>query len=251
MLKVMTSPLEQFLVLPLPFPFFSLTNQTITLFLVLIFFIVFYNSLLTSNGTSLLMVPTRAQLVFEHVFILILNLVAENISHKRAPLFFPFILFLFLFNLSLNLIGLIPYSFAVTSQCVTALFLSTSIFLGVNLIGIRKHGIKMFSLFLPSGTSVLLAFILVPVEFLSYVSKPFSMATRLFCNVMAGHILVKVLVGFSWSLMGCSGLIACLYVLPLIALVLILILELGISIIQSFIFSLLVCIYINDVLNLH
>jgi ATP synthase subunit 6 len=109
----------------------------------------------------------------------------------------------------------------------------------------------MFSLFLPSGTSVLLAFILVPVEFLSYVSKPFSMATRLFCNVMAGHILVKVLVGFSWSLMGCSGLIACLYVLPLIALVLILILELGISIIQSFIFSLLVCIYINDALNLH
>jgi ATP synthase subunit 6 len=246
---MINTPLEQFLVLPLPFGFFSLTNQAITLFLVFLFFILFYTSLM-SKESSLLIIPTRAQLVFEYIFIVILNLVAENILHKRAPLFFPLILFLFLFNLSLNLIGLIPYSFAVTSQCVTTLFLSTSIFLGINVIGFRKHGLKMFSLFLPSGTSVFLAFILVPVEFLSYLSKPFSMATRLFCNVMAGHILVKVLVGFSWSLMNCLGFVSFFYILPLIALILILFLELGISIIQSFIFSLLVCIHINDILNL-
>jgi F-type H+-transporting ATPase subunit a len=201
MTKVFTSPLEQFLVLPLPFPFFSLTNQTITLFLVLGFFILFYSSLI-NNSKSLLIVPTRAQLIFEYIFIIILNLVVENISHKKASLFFPLVLFLFLFNLSLNLIGLIPYSFAVTSQCVTTLFLSTSVFLGINLIGIRKHGIKMFSLFLPAGTSVLLAFILVPVELLSYISKPFSLATRLFCNVMVGHILVKA---FSWIFVEING----------------------------------------------
>jgi ATP synthase subunit 6 len=250
MIYAINSPLEQFLILPFPIPFVSLTNQTITLFLVLVFFTLFYISLINEKK-SLLIVPTRAQLVFEHIFTIILNLVAENILHKKAPAFFPLVLFLFLFNLSLNLIGLVPYSFAVTSHCVTTLFLSTSIFLGINLIGIRKHRLKIFSLFLPAGTSVLLAFILVPVEFLSYISKPFSMATRLFCNVMAGHILVKVLVGFSWSLMGCSGFIASLSILPLIALILILILELGISIIQSFIFSLLICIHINDILNLH
>jgi ATP synthase subunit 6 len=250
MICAITSPLEQFLILPLPIPFVSLTNQTITLFLVLAFFILLYISLVNEKK-SLLIVPTRAQLVLEHIFTIILNLVAENILHKKASAFFPLVLFLFLFNLSLNLIGLVPYSFAVTSHCVTTLFLSTSIFLGINLIGIRKHRLKIFSLFLPAGTSVLLAFILVPVEFLSYISKPFSMATRLFCNVMAGHILVKVLVGFSWSLTSCSGFIASLSILPLIALILILILELGISIIQSFIFSLLICIYINDILNLH
>jgi ATP synthase subunit 6 len=251
-MKIVYSPLEQFLILPFPFPFpfLSLTNQTITLFLILAFFIVFYKVLVTSEK-SLLIVPTRAQLIFEHVFTTILNLVAENILHKKAPLFFPLILFLFLFNLSLNLIGLIPYSFAVTSHCTTTLFLSMSVFLGINVIGMKTHKLKMFSLFLPAGTSVLLAIILVPVEFISYIAKPFSMATRLFCNVMAGHILVKVLVGFSWSLMGFSGVFSLLYLLPLVALILILILELGISIIQSFIFSLLVCIYINDILNLH
>jgi F-type H+-transporting ATPase subunit a len=103
--------------------------------------------------------------------------------------------------LSLNLIGLVPYSFTLTSHLIVTLSLSIGIFIGINIICVRTHGMHFFSLFLPSGTSVVLAFLLVPIELISYIFKPISLEVRLFTNLMAGHTLLKVIVDFSWSML--------------------------------------------------
>jgi ATP synthase subunit 6 len=106
-------------------------------------------------------------------------------------------------------------------------------------------------LFLPAGTSLGLAFLLVPVELISYFFKPLSLAIRLFCNMMAGHTLLKVFAGFAWSLSSGSGIVMLLQIIPLLILVPLYGLELGVALIQAFVFSLLTCIYLNDAVNLH
>jgi ATP synthase subunit 6 len=169
-----------------------------------------------------------------------------------AKSFFPYIFTLFCFILISNVIGLVPYTFTVTSHIITTLALSLTIFLGMNIICVRIHGIKFFTLFLPSGTSLYLALLLVPVELLSYISKPISLAVRLFCNMVAGHILLKVLAGFAWSLTTSSSSVLFLFqYFPLLVLVPLFGLEFGVAVIQAFVFSLLICIYLNDILNLH
>ena len=111
--------------------------------------------------------------------------------------------------------------------------------------------LKFFSLFLPAGTSFFLAFLLVPVEFISYVFKPISLAVRLFCNMMAGHTLLKVFAGFAWNLISLSGGSYFLYIIPIFILIPLFFLELGVALIQAYVFSLLTCIYLNDAINLH
>jgi len=151
----------------------------------------------------------------------------------------------------MNLIGLIPYSFTVTSHFIVTLSLSLSIFIGMNIISVKTHGLNFFSLFFPAGTSILLGFLLVPVELISYIFKPLSLAIRLFCNMMAGHTLLKVFAGFSFSLMSCTGVLFLLQYVPLLILIPLFGLELFVALIQAFVFSLLTCIYLNDALNLH
>jgi len=109
----------------------------------------------------------------------------------------------------------------------------------------------MMSLFIPSNTSFGLALLLVPIELLSYVFKPISLGVRLFANLMAGHTLLKVIVGFSWSMLLLEDALAVLHVLPLLILVLLMGLELGVALIQAYVFTILTCIYLNDALNLH
>lgn len=182
---------------------------------------------------------------------MILTLVHENIKDKKSQFFFPLVFSIFLLLLSLNLIGLIPYSFTLTSHLIVTLSLSLSIFIGINIICVKKHGINFFSLFLPSGTSVVLAFLLVPIELLSYIFKPISLSIRLFANMMAGHTLLKVIAGFAFALMSKVGFLFFLHYIPILILIPLFALEFAVALIQSFVFSILICIYINDVLNLH
>jgi ATP synthase subunit 6 len=109
----------------------------------------------------------------------------------------------------------------------------------------------MFSLFLPPGTSIVLAFLLVPIEFISYIFKPISMSIRLFANMMAGHTLLKVIAGFAFSLVTASGIFFFVHIVPLVILVPLFVLELGVALIQSFVVSVLIAIYLNDAINLH
>jgi len=248
------SPLEQFQIVPI-FPFFfgifdfSITNETVILFLLLFFFIVFVLSL--SRNSSFSVVPGRWQSMLEIIYITILSLVNDNIRSEKSQKFFPLVFFLFFFVMSLNLIGLVPYSFTLTSHLVVTVVLSFSVFIGINIVCVRLHGLNMFSLFLPSGTPIQLALLLVPIELISYVFKPVSLSIRLFANMMAGHALLKVIAGFAYSLMSSAGLFFLMHYIPLLILIPLFGLELGVALIQAFVFSTLICIYLNDSINLH
>lgn len=250
------SPLEQFEIYPIFFlknNFYdvSITNQTMFLFLFLLFFLLFIKSSVKSNDKTLYVVPTRLQLIVEFFYSLILTMVVDNISSKTAQKFFPLVFTLFFFIASLNLIGLVPYSFTVTSHFAVTLSLSLSVFIGINIISVLKHKLSFFSLFLPSGTPLAMAFLLVPIEFFLYFFKPFSLAIRLFSNLMAGHTLLKIFAGFAWSLMSFTGVLFFFHYIPLLSLIPLFGLEFGVALIQAFVFSLLTCIYINDAINLH
>jgi len=250
------SPLEQFEILPIfSFSFgvldFSITNQTVILSLILFFIFTLFFTLVKETDSSLYIVPHRWQSVIEFIYLMILSMVNDNIGGKKNQYFLPLIFTIFFFVASMNLIGLVPYSFTVTSHFIVTLSLSLSIFLGMNIICVKTHKLEFFSLFLPAGTSVALAFLLVPVELISYIFKPLSLAIRLFCNMMAGHTLLKVFAGFAWSLMSFTGVLFFMHYLPLLILIPLFGLELGVALIQAFVFSLLTCIYLNDALNLH
>jgi len=250
------SPLEQFEILPLlpitiSFLDFSITNQTIMLALIVFFLVSAFFIVVKQSNSSLFIVPHRFQIVLELLYSMILGIVVDNISGKKAQLFFPLIFTIFFFISSMNLIGLIPYSYTVTSHFIVTFSISFFIFIGMNIICVKTHKLEFFSLFLPSGTSVLLAFLLVPVELISYIFKPLSLAIRLFCNMMAGHTLLKVFAGFAWSLSGTTGILFLMHYVPLLILIPLFGLELGVALIQAFVFSLLTCIYLNDALNLH
>lgn len=247
------SPLEQFEILPLFnfFGLFTLTNQFLALAIIIFCLFTFFFSLLKNSTQTLFIKPNRWQSVLEIIYLLVLNMVMENISGNNKHEFFPLIFTIFIFIASMNLLGLIPYSFTVTSHFIVTLGLSLSVFIGINIISIRKHKLHFFAIFLPAGTSILLGLLLVPVELISYIFKPLSLAIRLFCNMMAGHTLLKVFAGFAWSLMSLNGIFFFLQIIPLAILVPLYCLELAVALIQAYVFSLLTCIYINDALNLH
>lgn len=267
-----TTPLEQFQVVPIlkiNLGFFELviTNATVMtimgvigvavlLYCIGTFFrrvnlIIDSRNDLTLTNFCFYIVPTRFQGVIEILQKFILSLIGDNIKNKDAQYYFPIVFFLFLYISLLNLIGLVPYSFTLTSQLIVTLTLSVSVFIGINIVSFRKHGVRAFAMFLPANTPFVLGLLLVPVELISYIFKPISLAIRLFANMMAGHTLLKVIAGFAFTLMGYSGILFLMHSIPLVVLFLILGLELGIALIQSFVFSLLICIYLNDALNLH
>ena len=146
---------------------------------------------------------------------------------------------------------MVPYSFTVTSHLIITFTLSFSIFIGINIICINIYKSEMLSLFIPSNTSFGLALLLVPIEFVSYIFKPISLGVRLFANLMAGHTLLKVIVGFAWSMLLLENFLSFFHLVPLLILVILMGLELGVAIIQAYVFTILTCIYLNDSINLH
>lgn len=239
---------------------FSITNLALVNILVLVFFILlvyFFSSNPvfnfwgeTNNPVSFFFISNAWQTLIETLYEVSSQLLFDNIN-KDGEKYFPVISVIFTFVLFSNLIGLIPYSFTATSHLIVTFTLSFSIFIGINLICIQKHKFHMMSLFIPSNTSFGLALLLVPIELLSYIFKPISLGVRLFANLMAGHTLLKVIVGFSWSMLLLEDFLAILHILPLLILVLLMGLELGVALIQAYVFTILTCIYLNDAINLH
>ena len=246
------SPLEHFQVYPLISIYFlnydySITNETIILSLFLVLIFIYFLSFFKTSKNSFYMVPnSRWQVLNELLFLGILSVISENIKHKLGQKFFPLIFFIFILIFGLNIVGLVPFSFALTGHLIVTMFVSLSVFFAINIVGFRIHGLKMFSLFLPSGTCSPLYFLIVVIEFISYFFRPISLFIRLFANVMAGHVLIKVILGFVYVLMGVGGFLSILHYIPLLILLPLFVLELFVVVIQ-----LLVCIYINDCLNLH
>ena len=253
------TPLEQFQIILLfsikLFCFdFSITNLALVNLLVLaIFSIIVFCFSSDSNylkETSFFFIPNTWQVLIETLYEVSSQLLFDNIN-KDGEKYFPFVSVIFTFVLFSNLIGLIPYSFTTTSHLIITFTLSLSIFIGINIICVQRHQFHMFSLFIPANTSFGLALLLVPIELLSYVFKPISLGVRLFANLMAGHTLLKVIVGFSWSMLLLEDFLAVFHILPLLILVLLMGLELGVALIQAYVFTILTCIYLNDAINLH
>jgi ATP synthase subunit 6 len=250
------SPLEQFEILPLFSLYFggldfSITNETVILFIIFFVLVVFKSSMVNQSDMTVFVVPHRWQIILEGIYKVVLSMVVDNIGLKRGQFFFPLVFAVFFYVLCLNIVGLVPYSFTLTSHFVVTFALALFLFIGINIICVRTHGIEFFSLFLPSGTSAALAFLLVPIELISYIFKPVSLSIRLFANMMGGHTLLKVIAGFGWSLMGCTGVLFIFHYVPLLILIPLFGLEVGVALIQSFVFSILICIYLNDAINLH
>ena len=175
----------------------------------------------------------------------------ELINMLYIVLYFPLIFVIFIFILTCNLLGMIPYSFTVTSHIIVTFFLSLSIFIGVTIIGFAHHGIHFFSFFLPAGAPVVLGPFLVVIELISYISRAFSLAIRLFANMMSGHSLLKILAGFAWTMLSVGGIFYVIHLVPLIIVFIITGLEIGIAMLQAYVFTVLTCIYLNDSINLH
>lgn len=248
------SPLEQFQILPLiPVRLgnldISFTNGNLIILIALGSFLLLMNASLSYKG-SFYISPSKWQIAIETFYETIANMLYDNLG-VRGQQYFPFVFIIFMFVLLSNLIGLIPYSFTITSHLIVTFALAFMIFVGVNIICAKEHGLHMVSLFLPPGTSLGLALLLVPIEFVSYMFKPISLGVRLFANMMAGHTLLKVIAGFAYSMMSVGGLLLIAHVLPIAVLVLLVGLELGVAMIQAYVFTILTCIYLNDAVNLH
>ena len=256
---MLLTPLEQFQIISL-FSIklfcldFSITNMLLVNFIVLGLFS-FIISCISSNTnsleeTSFFLIPTSWQVLIEMLYETISQLLFDNLNNEGEK-YFPFISVLFTFILFSNLIGLIPYSFTITSHLIVTFSLSLAIFIGINIICVKRHKSHMLSLFLPANTSFGLALLLVPIEFVSYIFKPISLGVRLFANLMAGHTLLKVIVGFSWSMLLLEDVLSVAHVIPLLILVILMGLELAVAVIQAYVFTILTCIYLNDGINLH
>ena len=256
---MLLTPLEQFQIISLlPINLFSLDFSITNLLLINIVTLVFFGSIVYffsadtnyTGNTPFYLIPNTWQIFIETVYDTVAQLLFDNINLEGEK-YFPFISVIFTFILFSNLIGLIPYSFTVTSHLIITFTLSFSIFIGVNIIGFQRHKMNMLSLFIPANTSFALALVLVPIEFVSYIAKPISLGVRLFINLMAGHTLLKVIVGFAWSMLLLEDLLSLVHIVPLLVLVLLMGLELGVALIQAYVFTILTCIYLNDSINLH
>lgn len=245
-----TSPLEQFVIRPivsLPVAGYDLSFTQSSLWMMIGVFAT--TALMVLGVRNKELVPGRLQNIPEMLYEFVAGVVNDNL-HEDGKKYFPFVFSLFMLVLMGNLLGLIPYSFTYTSHIIVTGALALFVFFMSTLIGIARHGLHFFSIFLPPGLPWVMALLIVPIEIISYLSRPLSLSVRLFANMTAGHTMLKVFAGFSVSLIGISfG--AILGILPVIVNMALLGLETMIAFIQAYVFAILTCIYIKSVIELH
>ncbi len=246
----MASPTHQFEIKPLielqlSGVDLSFTNSSLWMVIAAFLSIAFFAMASRKNA----MVPTRIQAVTEICYAFIANMVRENIgTHGRQ--YFPLVFTLFMIVFLGNALGLLPYAFTYTSHIAVTGALALMVFIMVVIIGIFKHGMHFFSLFLPPGVPLWLMPLVIPIEILSFAIRPITLSVRLFANMIAGHILLKVIAGFSVSMisMGLAGY--ALGVLPMLFNVLLIGFEFLIAFLQAYVFAILSCIYLKDTVEL-
>jgi F-type H+-transporting ATPase subunit a len=237
-------PLEQFKIeplIPLHIGGFDVSYTNSALFMTVA--VVLITAFLTLGARRRALVPGRWQSMAEISYEFVADMVETNAGHGAEP-YFPFVFTLFMFVLFANFIGLIPYSFTVTGQIIVTFALAATVFIGVTIIGFVKHGARFLRLFVPEGVPILLLFLLVPIELLSYFIRPFTLSIRLFANMLAGHTMLAIFGGFAASI----GLLA---ILPLGINVALIGLEALVAALQAYVFAILTCLYLRDALHLH
>lgn len=240
----MENPLRQFAIKPIvPIHIggydVSFTNSSLLMTIALVFIV-----LLFTLGTSRkALVPGRLQGATEMLYEFVANMVEDNAGHGSA-IYLPFVMTIFLVVLFGNVLGLVPYSFTITSHIIVTAALAVLIFAVVVLLALKNHGLGFFKMFFPPGAPLALAPLLVPIEVLSFVFRPISLSVRLFANMMAGHVMLQLFAGFTIAL-GIFG------VLPLTFVVLLTGFEILVALLQAYVFALLTSIYLKDTLEAH
>lgn len=245
-----TDPLHQFIIQPIvPLELggvdISFTNSSLWMLIG----IVVAGGFMSMAMKRKALVPGRLQIVAEMFYDMVAGLVRTNIGPDGNK-YFPFIFTLFTIVLMGNILGLLPYSFTFTSHVIVTMGLSFSVFLMVMAFGIKRHGIHFLGLFVPSGVPWILYPLLVPVELVSYFARPVTHGLRLFANMMAGHIMLKVFAGFSVGMVSAGTLGFVASFLPMGINGALLIFELLIAFLQAYVFAILACIYLKDTVEI-
>ncbi len=218
----------------------SFTNSALFMLIAILAITAFL--LLATRQRSL--VPTRLQSMAELSYEFVANMIRDNVGTAGMK-YFPFIFSLFMFILFCNLIGMIPFTFTVTSHIIVTFAMALVVFIGVTIIGFTRHGLRYLKLFVPAGVPMALLPLLVVIEVLSYLIRPISLSVRLFANMTAGHTMLKVFGGFVVMLGILGGWAPLAFVVALTGL------ELGIAVLQAYVFTILTCIYLNDAVHMH
>ena len=238
------SPLEQFEIIPYLHIKsgnldLSFTNSSLAMVLTVSIITIF----LTASVKTRSLIPTRMQLISELSYNFISQLLNDTVGNEGKQ-YFPFVFTIFMFVLIGNMIGMIPYSFTFTSHIIVTFALASLVFIGTTILGFVKHRLHFFSFFVIPGLPWYMLPLLIPIEIISFLSRPISLSVRLFANMLAGHTLLKVFAGFVVAL-GLAG------ILPLVFIVALTGLEILIAFLQAYVFAILTCLYINDALHLH
>ncbi|WP_207486011.1 F0F1 ATP synthase subunit A [Arenibaculum pallidiluteum] len=245
-------PLHQFQIRPIvPIRIGGLDLSFTNSALFMVVAVLLVTALLVYGMRGRALVPGRLQSAAELFYEFIANMVREN-AGPDARRYFPFVFSLFMFILVGNMLGMIPGAFTFTSHIIVTFALALTVFAFVTLLGLVKHGLHFFSLFMPSGAPLVLAPLLIPIEIISYLSRPVSLSVRLFANMLAGHTMLKVFASFTALLggaLGASGF--AIGILPLLVNIGLIGFEILVAFLQAYVFTLLTCLYIRDALELH
>lgn len=250
----MADPLKQFKIEPVGFlPQFELggvdlsyTNSSLWMTIGVLVSTLF----LTAAMQKKALVPGRMQVFAEMLYEFVANMVRENAGPK-ARVFFPFVFTLFVIVLMGNVLGLIPFSFTYTSHIAVTGALAILVFFTVIIYGLYKNGLHFLQIFAPPGMPLFIYVILIPIELVSFLARPLTLSVRLFANMLAGHLILKVMAGFSAALIGLGVGGFVLSLAPLVFNAAIIAFELLIALVHAYVFALLSSIYLKDAVDLH
>lgn len=219
----------------------SFTNSSLWMMVAVITSVTFLSLAMSKKA----IIPGRMQMMAELMYEFVANMVRENIGTEGRK-YFPFVFTIFIVVIMGNMLGMIPYSFTYTSHIAVTGVLALSIFLIVTLFGLFKHGMHFFSLFSPPGVPLVLKFMIVPIEMLSFFIRPITLSVRLCANMVAGHMILKVFAGFCVSFMSMGALGMALGIVPMLFNTVMIAFEFMIAFLQAYVFTVLTCIYLKD-----
>jgi F-type H+-transporting ATPase subunit a len=243
-LAATAAPLEQFEIqrlIPLHIGSIDISYTNSALLMTLA--VVLATLLLVGATTRGALVPGRLQSIAELLYEFVAGMVSDNVGAEGRA-YFPLVFSIFIFILFGNFLGLIPYSFSFTAQIVVTFALALFVFFFATLVGLIRHGFRFFTFFFPPGAPILMAPLLVPIEIISYLTRPVSLSLRLFANMLAGHTMLAVFAGFTVAL-GFLGF------LPISFNVFLFAIEVVINFLQAYVFAILTCLYLSDSIHLH
>ncbi len=238
-------PMAQFAIkriIPLELFGYDISFTNSSLFMVLALVLISVYLIAAMNARAL--VPGRIQSTAESTYEFVAGIVRENLGEDGKK-FFPWVFTIFIFILTLNMLGMIPGSFTVTSHIIVTFALAAMVWIVATIVGFVRHGTHYLKLFVPDGVPIWLMPLIVPIEIVSYLIRPISLSVRLFANMMAGHTMLKVFAGFAVSLPFVAKALPVIFTAAFTGL------EFLVSFLQAFIFTVLTCIYLNDAVNMH